>query len=114
MCSGSRRAGAGEEVSDSVEPYDIHCRYCAAINTIRPDVYETRCHACGEVIATKMTGDETLPRNPLTAIADRTGNVLRVTCAHCQFVNEFPGMDMVFIFLCHQCGEPVAVEEPRQ
>jgi hypothetical protein len=28
--------------------------------------------------------------------------------------NEFSELDMVFIFLCHQCGEPVAVEEPVQ
>jgi hypothetical protein len=88
------------------EPYDIHCRYCAAVNTIRPD-------ACGEVIATKFTGDDS-ETEPLTAVADRTGDVLRVTCPHCQFVNEFPEFDMVDIFLCHECGEPVAVEELKQ
>jgi hypothetical protein len=48
------------------------------------------------------------------ALADRTGDVLRVICPHCQFRNEFPEFDMVYIFLCHECGKPVAVEEPVQ
>jgi hypothetical protein len=34
-----------------------------------------------------------------TAVADRTSDVLRVTCPHCQSRNEFPEFDMVDIFL---------------
>jgi len=45
---------------------------------------------------------------------DRTGDVPRVTCPHCQFRNEFPGFDMVFAFLCHQCGKPVRGDESVQ
>jgi hypothetical protein len=61
-------------------------------------------------LARKSSGDT----KALKAIADRTGDVLRVTCPHCQFRSEFPKFDMVHSFLCHECGEPVAVEEPVQ
>jgi DNA-directed RNA polymerase subunit RPC12/RpoP len=47
-------------------------------------------------------------------MADRTGDFLRVVCPQCGFKNEFPELHMVYIFLCHDCGEPVAVDEPVQ
>jgi len=48
---------------------------------------------------------------PAQALADRTGDFLRVTCPHCRHTKEFPAFDMVYIFVCHECGEPVAVIE---
>ena len=47
----------------------------------------------------------------LKAAVDRPGDVLRLTCPHCQFTNEFPELDMVYIFLCHNCCKSVDVEE---
>jgi DNA-directed RNA polymerase subunit RPC12/RpoP len=69
------------------------------------------CENCGKAIYRPDVEQES---KALKAVADRTGDVLRVTCPHCQFRNEFPELDMVHIFLCHECGEPVSVEEPVQ
>ena len=54
------------------------------------------------------------PAPALEAVADRSSGALKVTCPHCEFVNEFPGWSEMFIFLCDQCGEPVTVVEPSQ
>lgn len=69
------------------------------------------CEKCGQAIFSPEVGQGP---QALKAVADRTGDVLRVTCTHCQFRNEFPQLDMVRFLLCHECGEPVSVEEPVQ
>ena len=90
----------------------IHCPYCQTDNEVALDVVGKFCENCGKPIySTEVEDDSEAPK----AIADRTGELLRVTCPHCQFRNEFPpGVSRVFIFACHDCGEPVAVEELRQ
>ena len=89
----------------------LRCRHCGTDNTVKPDVVGKLCKNCGKAIFSLE-----IERGPkaLKAVADRTGDVLRVTCPHCQFRSEFPKFDMVHSFLCHECGEPVAVEEPVQ
>ena len=89
----------------------IHCRHCGTDNVVRPDVVGKLCENCGKAIFSPEVEQE--PR-ALKAIANRTGDVLRVTCPHCQSRNEFPEFDMVHIFLCQECDEPVSVEEPVQ
>jgi predicted RNA-binding Zn-ribbon protein involved in translation (DUF1610 family) len=73
------------------------------------------CENCGEVIF-RPDFERELEQKPETskALVDRTGDVLRVVCPHCGFSNEFPEFDMVYIFLCHECGEPVEAHEPVQ
>ena len=89
----------------------IHCPYCGTDNDVAPDVVGKLCEQCGNAIFSPEAEDES---EPLKAVADRTGDVLRVTCPHCQFRNELPHVEMMYIFLCHDCGEPVTVEELRQ
>ena len=93
----------------------IHCGHCGADNEVKPDVIGTLCKTCGTDIY-RPDFEKEMSNEPPTpvAVADRTGNVLRVTCPHCQFVNEFPGFDMMYVFLCHECGKPVEVSEPVQ
>ena len=67
------------------------------------------CENCGNAIFSQEIDQR---RKAAKAVADRTGVVLRVTCPHCQSRNEFPEFDMVDIFLCKECGEPVSVQEP--
>jgi YgiT-type zinc finger domain-containing protein len=89
----------------------IHCRYCGTDNQVPRNVVGQLCDNCGEAIFSPEV--EPALKAPI-ALADRTGDVLRVTCPHCQNVNEFPGLDLVDAFLCHECGEPVQVKEPIQ
>jgi len=86
----------------------LHCRYCGTDNAVKPDVTGKLCEVCGKAIFSPEIEQATKAPK---ALADRTGDVLRVTCPHCQYRNEFPEFDMVYIFLCHYCGGPVAVEE---
>jgi hypothetical protein len=85
------------------------------INQEAPDVIGKLCDECGKAIYTPEFEAEIAarPKTP-TATVDRTGDVLRVNCPHCQFKNEFPEFSSVDIFLCHQCGGPVSVEEMVQ
>jgi len=84
-------------------------------NPVAPDVIGKLCNQCGSAIYTPEFEAEIAAKPPTPrAIADRTGDVLRVVCPQCGFVNEFPEFSMVDIFLCHDCGKPVAVEEPVQ
>jgi hypothetical protein len=70
------------------------------------------CGHCGKDIYTPEFEAEIAAQPPTPkAMADRTGDVLRVVCPHCGFNNEFPEFDMVDIFLCHDCGKAVAVED---
>jgi hypothetical protein len=84
----------------------IYCQYCGTDNRVEPGVLDKPCQKCGETI------DNPEIQNAPRAMADRAGDVLRVVCPRCQFVNEFPGMDGVYAFLCHHCGQPVRVDEP--
>jgi len=73
------------------------------------------CESCGTDIYTPEFEEEMRNKPPTpVAIADRTGDVLRVTCPRCQHVNEFPGWSSIDIFICDGCGEPVEVKEPIQ
>jgi hypothetical protein len=36
---------------------------------------------------------------------------LSVICPHCSLVNQFPGWQAVFVFLCDSCGQSVMVDE---
>ena len=78
---------------------------------MKPDVVDKLCYLCGRAIFGREREDAP---EAVRALADRTGDVLRVTCPHCQFRNEFPDFEMIYIFRCHECGEPVAVDEPVQ
>lgn len=90
----------------------IHCRHCGAANEAPLDVVGKLCDNCGADIYTPEV--EHAASDTLKATADRRGDVLRVVCPHCRFVNEFPGLGMVYVFVCHECGESVEVEEPVQ
>jgi len=93
----------------------LHCRHCGTDNTVAPDVSGKLCENCGKPVYSPEFEREIERRpKPPKALADRTGDVLRVTCPHCRSSNEFPEFDMVDIFLCHECGEPVSVQEPAQ
>jgi DNA-directed RNA polymerase subunit RPC12/RpoP len=93
----------------------IHCRHCGMDNPVATDVIGKLCDQCGQDIYTPEFEAEIAAQPPTAkATADRTGDVLRVVCPHCGFKNEFPEFDMVDIFLCDDCGKPVAVEEPVQ
>jgi hypothetical protein len=93
----------------------LHCRHCGTDNIVAPEVVGKLCENCGKAVYTPEFEREIQQgQKPPKALADRTGVVLGVTCPHCQFRNEFPGLGMVYIFLCDECGEPVAVEEPVQ
>jgi YgiT-type zinc finger domain-containing protein len=89
----------------------IHCRYCGTDTQVPRNVEGQHCDNCGEAIFSPEV--EPALKAPI-ALADRIGDVLRVTWPHCQNVNEFPDLDMVDAFLCHECGEPVQVKEPIQ
>jgi hypothetical protein len=89
----------------------IHCRYCGTDNVVADDVVGKLCDQCRMDIY--LPEIEQAPRAP-SALADRTSGVLRVTCPHCQAVSQFPDWSDVDIFICEDCGEPVAVEEPVQ
>ena len=89
----------------------LPCRHCGTDNAVAPDVVGKLCENCGKAIFSPEI--EAAPRAP-SALADRAGGVLRVTCPHCQFRNEFPELEMIYIFLCHDCGEPVSVRELAQ
>jgi ribosomal protein S27E len=93
---------------EAVHSLQIHCRYCGAVNTVKHDTFEKRCEKCGEVIVSALLKEE--PKLTSTA-PDGTRDVLRVRCPHCQFRNELPELHIVFVFLCHECGEPIAVDE---
>ena len=100
----------------------IHCRHCGVDNKVDLGVVGKRCYGCGNAIfspeverAFEVPG--THPHNSgeffLTitpATADRTDNFLRVVCPHCRFMNELAQSEMLYVFLCHECGAPVAVE----
>lgn len=58
----------------------------------------------------KIAVDGNVPK----AIASRRGDILRVRCPHCGYLNEFPGFVEVYVFPCHDCEEPVAVTERVQ
>jgi hypothetical protein len=93
----------------------IHCRHCGTDNPVRPDVIGKTCDQCGQDIYTPEFEAEIAAKPPTPkATVDRTGDVLRVVCPHCGFKNEFPEFSAVDIFLCHDCGKPVVVEEPVQ
>ena len=49
----------------------------------------------------------TIPRTT----GDRSGDVLRVTCPHCKFPNEYQQFDMRHIVICEECRAPVAVDD---
>ena len=93
------------------EARQIHCPHCGFDNPVAHDVLGKLCHQCGKAI---FSDDFTPGPEPPKATPDRTGDVLRVTCHHCQFRNELPGFDMVYIFFCDECGQPVHVQELRQ
>jgi len=80
-------------------------------NKVGQNVISAVCQNCGRAIFSSEIDQSS---EPPKAIADRTGNALRVICPHCQFRNEFPNFAMVYIFLCHDCGEPVIVEQFTQ
>jgi len=62
-------------------------------------VIGTLCKTCGTDIYRPDFEKEMSNKPPApVAVADRTGDVLRVTCPHCHFLNEFPGFDMMHIF----------------
>jgi phage FluMu protein Com len=87
----------------------IHCRFCGRDNTVAAEVIGQLCDYCGEPIFTAEVeaGIAATPK----AKMDRTGDVLRVTCPHCDFVNEFPGVEGVHVFVCEACEKPGEVEE---
>ena len=86
----------------------IHCRYCGTDNPVASDVIGKTCENCGHAIYLPDFERE-MAKKPATlkGLVDRTGDIPRVACPHCRFVNEFPGFDMIYIFLCDECGEPV-------
>jgi len=43
--------------------------------------------------------------------ADRLKGPFKVVCPTCEYVNEFPGGDTVFLLVCHNCGEPIELDE---
>jgi hypothetical protein len=89
----------------------IHCRYCGADNAVAYDVVGKFCDQCNSPIySPEAEGESEAPK----AIADRTGEVLRIVCPRCGFRNELPHMDMAFIVRCRECWEAIAVEELRQ
>jgi hypothetical protein len=47
----------------------------------------------------------------MNAKPDRPTGPLKVICPACEYVNEFPAEDTVFLFVCHNCGEPIEVDE---
>jgi hypothetical protein len=112
----SPRPGAFCEIIRTVtRQHSIHCRHCGHDNPIESDVLGKLCDQCGQDIYAPEFEAEIAarPKTPVATV-DRTGDVLRVTCPHCQFRNEFPEFSVVDTFLCDDCGEPVAVEEPVQ
>jgi hypothetical protein len=93
----------------------IHCHHCGTDSTAAPDVDGKHRANCGETIYSEAFKREMAEKPPTSkAPVDRTGEVLRASCPRCGFRNEFPGLDMVYIFLCEQCGEPVEGEEMVQ
>jgi hypothetical protein len=104
-------------------PRIIHCRHCGADNQVAPDVAGKRCNKCGNAIfRPEVEGAPDVPRVSshwsgeffLTiphAPVDRTRDVLRVVCPNCQFTNEVPQLNMIFI--CDRCGAPIAVNGYR-
>jgi phage FluMu protein Com len=90
----------------------IHYRHCGTDNQVAPDVVGKLCGNCGKLIYTPEVEAEIAAKPPTpSAKVDRSGDVLRVVCPHCKFTNEFPEFTSIDIFLCHDCGAPVAVEE---
>jgi hypothetical protein len=76
----------------------IHCRYCGTNNEVKRAVVGWLCESCGKDIYTPEFEEEmrNKPQTPV-AIADRSGDVLRVTRPQCQHVNEFPGWNSIDI-----------------
>lgn len=89
----------------------IHCRHCGTDNEVAEDVVGKSCEHCHQPIYSREAEDES---QALTAVADRRGEVLRVTCPYCGFTNELPHMDMAFIVRCRECWEAIPVEEMKQ
>jgi hypothetical protein len=56
-----------------------------------------------------IPGIRPAPAKP--AVAYRIDGLPLVKCPHCDTVNGFPELDQVFVFLCHECGEPVKVTQ---
>ena len=54
------------------------------------------------------------PASELEAKADRSSGTLTVKGPHCGYINAFAGWDELFVFLCHNCGDPVKVIERIQ
>jgi hypothetical protein len=48
------------------------------------------------------------------APAKRSSGVLEVICPACRHVNQFPELNAVIIFVCHECGQPIEAIEPVQ
>lgn len=82
-------------------PVRIHCRRCELDRHLQDHSgnRNTRRH--------QSPHPEASCRRYLHPRAQRSG-------PRCLFNNEFPYFDHVFVFLCHDCGEPVRVVEPVQ
>ena len=106
-----RPRDTGFMVTTKPESRHIHCPHCGFDNPVAHDVVGKLCDHCGKAIF--RDGFKRGPEPP-KATADRTGDVLRVRCPRCQFRNEFPGFDMVDVFICDECGQPVKVKELKQ
>jgi hypothetical protein len=47
----------------------------------------------------------------MNANPDRPTGPLKLVCPACEYVNEFPAEDTLFLFVCSNCGEPIGVDE---
>jgi hypothetical protein len=68
----------------------LHCRHCGIDNTVKEDVVGKLCENCGQPVYSADFERELQqkPQAP-TAMADRTGDLLRVTCPHCELRTNF-------------------------
>ena len=77
---------------------------------VNGDLADIVCNECEAVI-------RTVPLSEVEAVVlamEKTDTICSAVCAHCGSVNMFPGLSVVDMFVCHECGEGVVVDNPVQ
>jgi predicted RNA-binding Zn-ribbon protein involved in translation (DUF1610 family) len=67
------------------------------------------CNECGFVLRTVPIADLRRVQDEMQLSLD----VASEKCPHCGAVNLFPGFSRMFAFVCRECGEGVALEQPE-
>jgi hypothetical protein len=72
------------------------------------DVVDFCCNECDSLIKTVPTSDVSAT---IEAMREDKGEGVWCECPHCGEVNEFPGYEKMFAYICRKCGRSVGIAE---